>query len=62
MQMKPTDIGRMLPEVFQRTLKEATPLNALLDVMEGLQAPSEGVLAGLDRYDAFEVAPGPFAL
>ena len=60
MQMKPTDIGRMLPEVFQRTLKEATPLNALLDVMEGLQAPSEGVLAGLDRYFDPRRAPNSF--
>ena len=48
--MNRTDIGRMLPEVFQRTLAEGTPLDALLQAMEELHRPSEEVLAGLDRY------------
>lgn len=48
--MNRTDIGRMLPEVFQRTLAEGTPLDALLQVMEDLHAPSEDVLMELDGY------------
>ena|ERR1700730_18096474 len=58
--MKPTDIARMLPEVFRRTVHEGTPLDALLDAMENLQAPSEEVLAGLDRYFDPRRAPDSF--
>src|SRR5437899_519605 len=48
--MNRTDIGHMLPEVFQRTLDVGTPLDALLEVMEKLHGPSEDVLANLDLY------------
>jgi phage tail-like protein len=58
--MKSTDIRRMLPEVFQRTLGTGTSLDSILEVMEGLQAPSEDVLAGLDRFFDPRRAPDPF--
>jgi phage tail-like protein len=58
--MKPTDTARLLPEVFRRTMREGTPLEALLGVMEQLQAPSEDVLAGLDRYFDPRRAPDQF--
>ena len=48
--MKRTEIEGLLPVVFQRTLRPGSPLDALLDVMEELQAPSEQVLASLERY------------
>jgi len=40
----------MLPEVFQRTLEIGTPLDALLEVMEQLHAPSEDVLSELEMF------------
>jgi phage tail-like protein len=46
--MKRTEIERLLPGVFQRTLRPGNPLSAILDVMEGLHAPSEGQLESLD--------------
>ncbi|HKV88854.1 MAG TPA: phage tail protein [Candidatus Dormibacteraeota bacterium] len=58
--MNRTEIGRLLPAVFQRTIGTTTPLDALLEVMEDLQAPSEEVLAGLDRYFDPRRAPDPF--
>jgi phage tail-like protein len=45
--MKRNDIQQLLPGIFQRTLHEGGPLVALLEVMEGLHAPSEEALAGL---------------
>ena len=45
--MKRTDIARLLPDIFQRTLREGEPLLALLEVMEGLHAPSEAALEEL---------------
>ncbi len=48
--MKPNEIEQMLPGIFQRTVQEGTPLFALLEVMEALQAPDE---AALDQLDAF---------
>ena len=33
--MKRNEISRLLPLVFQRTLKPASPLAAVLDVMDG---------------------------
>jgi phage tail-like protein len=54
--MKRNEIERLLPEIFQRTLKdqrtlkEENPLSGLLEVMEKLQAPSEDVLQRLDSF------------
>jgi phage tail-like protein len=48
--MKRSEIEQMLPGVFQRTALEGTPLIALLEVMEALQAPDE---VALDQLDAF---------
>ena len=45
--MMRNEIGRLLPGIFQRTLGEGGPLEALLDVMEGLHAPSEEALREL---------------
>jgi phage tail-like protein len=47
--MKRKEIERLLPAVFQRTLREGNPLVALLEVMEALHEPSE---AELERLDA----------
>lgn len=48
--MKRSEIEQVLPGIFQRTLRPQTPLYALLEVMEGLHAPSEAVLANLDAF------------
>ena len=45
--MKRNEIARLLPGLFQRTLGEGGPLEALLAVMEALHAPSEAALAEL---------------
>src|SRR4051812_48236633 len=46
--MRRAEIEPLLPGIFRRTLRPGSPLDALLAVMEGLQAPAEGVLAALD--------------
>jgi phage tail-like protein len=46
--MKHTDIQRLLPEVFRRTLQPGTPLSALLEVMELFHEPATEVI---DRWD-----------
>ena len=46
--MKRTEIEGLFPAIFQRTLRPATPLYALLEVMEGLHTPSEEALENLD--------------
>jgi len=48
--MRPSEIARLLPEVYQRTIRPASPLAALLEVMEGLQSPAEAVLDDLDGF------------
>ena len=48
--MKEGQIRRLLPSVFQRTLRPGNPLSAILNVMEGMQAPSEDALEHLDRF------------
>lgn len=48
--MKREQIEQLLPGVFQRTAKPGTPLRALLDAMETLQAPAEDVLSRLDEF------------
>jgi phage tail-like protein len=47
--MNPSEIERLLPSVFQRTLDAGSPLAAILDAMAALHAPSEQALATLDR-------------
>src|SRR5262245_40338401 len=46
--MKQQEIERLLPSIFQRTLRQSSPLDALLEVMEALHAPAETALARLD--------------
>jgi len=46
--MKRDEIERLLPGIFQRTLREGSPLDSLLEIMERLHAPAEAALAGLD--------------
>src|SRR5215469_2523646 len=46
--MKRKDIEQLLPVVFQRTVREGTPMVALLDVMEALHAPAEAALLQID--------------
>ncbi len=48
--MTQNEIAQLLPEIFQRTLRQGSPLNVLLEVMETLHAPSEAALASLDGY------------
>ena len=58
--MKRTEINRLLPVVIQRTILPGTPLDAILKVMEGLQAPSEDVLEHLDSFFNAYRAPDAF--
>lgn len=46
--MKLSEIRQLLPDVFQQTLREGSPLLTLLEMMESLHEPSEAVLARLD--------------
>lgn len=48
--MKADEIARLLPWVFQRTNQAGNPLSAILGVIEGLQEPSEEILANVDTY------------
>ena len=48
--MRRAEIERLLPEVFQRTLREGSPLRAILDSIEHMHAPAEIVLARLPEY------------
>jgi len=57
--MKPSEIARLLPGVFQRTIHPGSPLLALLEVMELLQAPAEEILENLDGF--FDPTPMFFA-
>ena len=45
--MKQNAIKHLLPGIFQRSAVEGNPLSAILDVMEGLHAPSEEKLRTL---------------
>jgi phage tail-like protein len=52
------EISRLLPLVFQRTLKTASPLAAVLDVMEVMHAPSEQILRDIDSiFDPIRTRP-----
>jgi len=46
--MNPQEILRLLPEVFQRTYREKTPLDGLLAAMAALLSPIEETLDNLD--------------
>jgi phage tail-like protein len=48
--MRRREIERLLPAVFQETVHEGTPILAILEVMEALHAPSEGILASVDGF------------
>jgi phage tail-like protein len=47
--MKRRKIEWLLPELFRRTVVSGNPISALLDIMEALHAPPEGILGDLDR-------------
>lgn len=46
--MKTAQIKRLLPSIFQRAMRSEGPLPAILGVMEGMHAPDESVLSGLE--------------
>lgn len=58
--MRGSDIARLLPWVFQRTLAAGSPLDAMLASMEGLHAPADSALATLDSYFDPRRAPDAF--
>jgi len=47
--MRKDEIMHLLPMVFQRTIREGSPLMALLEVMEELHRPSEKGLEEIDN-------------
>ena len=55
--MRSSDIARLLPWVFQRTLSPGSPLDAMLASMEGLHAPAENMIA-LTDFNGRGIAPG----
>jgi phage tail-like protein len=55
-----TEIGRLLPGIFQRTVVPGNPLAALLEVMADLHTSNEEVLANLDAYFDPYRAPDAF--
>ena len=46
--MKPKQIKKLLPYVYQRTATPGSPLSALIEVMQDLHAPIEATLSQLD--------------
>ena len=58
--MRPSEIERLLPAIFQRTGGEGTPLAALLEVMGALLQPAEDALDDLDRNFSARRAPDGF--
>lgn len=58
--MKRSEIERLLPDIYQRTVAPGRPLSAILDVMAGLQRPVERRLADIAAsFDAYR-CPDPF--
>ena len=52
--MKRSEIERLLPNVFRRTIRKDNPLLAILEVMSALHEPSEAALESLDAtFDPF---------
>ncbi len=58
--MNREEIETLLPRVFQHTLHSGSPLNALLEVMELMHAPTEKVLAQLEKFFNVYSAPDIF--
>ena len=58
--MRRGEIERLLPAVFQRTVRDGEILAALLDVMESLHAPSEEALNHIERFFDPRRAPDAF--
>ena len=58
--MKQAQIKTLLPFVFQRTGRPGNPLDAILELMELLHAPSEASLNDLDRFFDPRRAPDKF--
>ena len=58
--MKRAAIERLLPEVYRRTARAGGPLEGLLAVMEGLQAPSERILERIPDVFSPRRAPDAF--
>ncbi len=57
--MRRDEIATLLPEVIRRTLREGSPLAALLEVMESLHTPSEEILADLpSRFNPLTTSSG----
>jgi phage tail-like protein len=48
--VRQAEIARLLPWVFQRTLRDGEPLAAALGLMEQMHAKPEAILAEVDRY------------
>ncbi|HEU0021415.1 MAG TPA: hypothetical protein VFR55_07065 [Dehalococcoidia bacterium] len=48
--MRLIDIERLLPGIFQRTVRPGNPLYGILQVMELLHAPSEEILDHLESF------------
>jgi phage tail-like protein len=58
--MHSTGIKQLLPGVFERTLRERSPLRALVHAMEALHEPAESILATLDSTFDPRRAPEAF--
>jgi phage tail-like protein len=58
--MKPSDIKGLLPQLFQQTLRDGGPLDALVEVMASMQEPVEDVLADLAAFFNPHTAPDMF--
>ena len=58
--MKRAEIERLLPEVFQRTLRPGSPTQTIVALMEALHRPDEDVLASLDSAFSPYQAPDRF--
>jgi phage tail-like protein len=48
--MRRSEIERLLPEVFQRTMRPGGPLFSIVEIMETQHRPSEEILEQLDAY------------
>jgi phage tail-like protein len=58
--MKRSEIERLLPVVFQRTVRPGNPLWALLDLMEALHQPFERAIENIDTVFNPYTAPDRF--
>ena len=58
--MKRSEITRLLPGIFQRTLGPQSPMDAMLCAMETLHAPAEEILDQIDSICDSRRAPEAF--